>query len=330
MVNVRMFLLGLSLLLFAAPSAIAETIRVGHFPNITHVQGLVAHHLSRTGQGWFEKRLGKDVKIEWYVYNAGPSAIEAILAGSIDLTYVGPNPALNAYAKSNGEEIRILAGAAAGGAALVVQPDAGLKQPADFRGKTIATPQLGNTQDIACRAWLANGGLKITQTGGEAFIVPTPNPDQLVLFQQRHIDAVWTVEPWVSRLEREAGGKVLLEHSEDSVTVLVSGVKFVKAKSELARKFVQAHRELTEWILAHPDEAKKMVLKELSAESLARVSKVSADPKISAEVIAQAWKRIALRSEVSLEEFQQFVSNAQRAGFMRTTPDLARLIEGLQ
>ncbi|MGQ0557577.1 MAG: ABC transporter substrate-binding protein [Nitrospiraceae bacterium] len=298
-----------------------ETIRVGHFPNVTHVQGLVAHHLSRTGHGWFEERLGKDVKVEWYVYNAGPSAIEAILAGSVDLTYVGPNPALNAYAKSNGEEIRLLAGAAAGGAALVVQGDSQLKQPTDFRGKTIATPQLGNTQDIACRAWLANGGLKITQTGGEAFIVPTPNPDQISLFQQRKLDAVWTVEPWVSRLEREAGGKVLLEQSKDSVTVLVSGVKFVKAKSELAKKFVQAHRELTDWILAHPEEAKKMVLEELSVETQA---------KVSAELIAQAWKRIMLRPDVSIEEFQQFVSNAQRAGFMRTTPDLARLIERLQ
>jgi NitT/TauT family transport system substrate-binding protein len=310
-----------TLIAMTLPAFGEETIRVGHFPNVTHVQGLVAHHLSRTGKGWFEERLGKDIKIEWYVYNAGPSAIEAILAGSVDLTYVGPNPALNAYTKSNGEEIRILAGAAAGGAALVVQSDSGLKQPADFRGKTIATPQLGNTQDIACRAWLANGGLKITQTGGEAFIVPTPNPDQISLFQQRKLDAVWTVEPWVSRLEREAGGKVLLEQSKDSVTVLVSGVKFVKAKSELARKFAQAHRELTEWILAHPEEAKKIALEELSVETQA---------KVSADLIAQAWKRIMLRPDVSTEEFQQFVNNAQRAGFMRTTPDLARLIERLQ
>lgn len=316
-----LIVLGVFALFTTAQLAVAgETIRVGHFPNVTHVQGLVAHHLSRTGHGWFEERLGKDAKVEWYVYNAGPSAIEAILAGSVDLTYVGPNPALNAYAKSNGEEIRLLAGAAAGGAALVVQADSQLKQPTDFRGKTIATPQLGNTQDIACRAWLANGGLKITQTGGEAFIVPTPNPDQISLFQQRKLDAVWTVEPWVSRLEREAGGKVLLEQSKDSVTVLVSGVKFVKGKSELTKKFVQAHRELTDWILAHPEEAKRMVLEELSVETQA---------KVSAELIAQAWKRIMLRPDVSIEEFQQFVSNAQHAGFMRTTPDLARLIERL-
>ncbi len=315
--NMRgLLFLGVWTLITSAHAAIAgDTIRVGHFPNITHVQGLVAQHLSRTGRGWFEQRLETDVKIEWYIYNAGPSAMEAILADSIDLTYVGPSPALNVYAKSHGEEVRIIAGAA-----LVVQPDSRLAQPADFRGKTIATPQLGNTQDIACRAWLANGGLKITQMGGEAFLVPIPNPDQLTLFQQKKVDAVWTVEPWVSRLEREAGGKVLVEQSHESITVLVSSVKFLKTKPELAKKFAQAHRELTEWILAHSDEARQMVRQELAAETRAEVS---------ADLIAQAWKRIVLTTDVSPDEYQHFISNAQRAGFMRIAPDLSRLIERL-
>ena len=316
-----LILIGLSVMLSLTQRAFAgETIRVGHFPNVTHVQALVAQHLARTGHGWFEERLGKDVKIEWYIYNAGPSAMEAILANSIDLTYVGPSPTLNAYSKSNGEDIRIIAGAATGGAALVVQPDSALKQPADFRGKTIATPQLGNTQDVACRAWLANGGLKITQTGGEAYVVPTPNPDQLTLFQQKKLDAVWTVEPWVSRLERDAGGKILIEQLKDSITVLVSGVKFLTTKRELAKKFVQAHRELTDWILAHPDEAKQMVQQELAAETQA---------KVSAELIVHAWPRIGLTTDVNPDEYRQFLANAQRAGFIRTPPDLSRLIERL-
>ena len=316
-----LILIGLSVMLSLTQRAFAgETIRVGHFPNVTHVQALVAQHLSRTGHGWFEERLGKDVKVEWYIYNAGPSAMEAILANSIDLTYVGPSPTLNAYSKSNGEDIRIIAGAATGGAALVVQPDSALKQPADFRGKTIATPQLGNTQDVACRAWLANGGLKITQTGGEAYVVPTPNPDQLTLFQQKKLDAVWTVEPWVSRLERDAGGKILIEQLKDSITVLVSGVKFLTTKRELAKKFVQAHRELTDWILAHPDEAKQMVQQELAAETQA---------KVSAELIVHAWPRIGLTTDVNPDEYRQFLANAQRAGFIRTPPDLSRLIERL-
>jgi len=315
-----MWILFLGSLMTTAPSSAAagDTIRVCHFPNVTHVQGLVAHHLSRTGQGWFEQRLGPDVKIEWYIYNAGPSAMEAILADSIDLTYVGPSPALNAYTKSNGEEIRIVAAAAAGGAALVVQPDSGLKEPAHFRGKKIATPQLGNTQDIACRAWLSNGGLKITQTGGDAFIIPTPNPDQLTLFKNKKLDAVWTVEPWVSRLERDAGGKVLVEQSKDSITVLVSGVKFLKRKRDLAAKFVRAHRELTDWILSHPDEAKQMVRQELAAETKADVSP---------DLIAQAWKRIVLSNDPSIDEYRHFVADAQRAGFIRSAPDLSRLIE---
>lgn len=313
-----LFLTTWILIAMVRQSIAGETVRVGHFPNVTHVQALVAHHLSRTGHGWFEQRMGKNVKIEWYVYNAGPSAMEAILTDSIDLTYVGPSPALNAYARSNGEEIRIIAGAAAGGAALVVQPDAGFGGPADFRGKTVATPQLGNTQDIACRAWLANGGLKVTQTGGDVFIVPTPNPDQLALFQNKQLDAVWTVEPWVSRLERDAGGTILVEQSKESITVLVSSVKFLKTKRDLADKFDRAHHELTEWIRSHPDEAKHMVREELAAETRGAVG---------SDLIARAWKRITLVTEVSRDEFQHFLVNAQRAGFLRALPDLSRLIE---
>src|SRR2546430_742611 len=162
-------LLSISLLFASVAFSFADTkIRVGHFPNITHGQGVVAHALSRQGKGWFEQRLGPGTKIEWFVYNAGPSAMEAIFAKSIDLTYVGSGPALNAYTKAQGEEIRLVAGAANGGSGLVVQPDQNLKAPADFRGKKIATPQLGNTQGISCPGRLSEGGLQITQLGGGA------------------------------------------------------------------------------------------------------------------------------------------------------------------
>src|SRR5204863_4726124 len=129
--------------------------------------------------------------------------------------------------KTKGEESRLVAGAANGGSGLVVQPDQNLKAPADFRGKRIATPQLGNTQDISCRAWLTEGGLKITQLGGDAQVIPTQNPDQLGLFKAKRIDGVWAVEPWLSRLEREASGKVLVEEKDVATTVLVSSVKFL-------------------------------------------------------------------------------------------------------
>src|SRR3954468_20920676 len=312
-------LLILALLCSLGLTAKAETkLRVGHFPNITHAQALVAHNLSRQGKGWFEEKLGGDVKIEWFVYNAGPSAMEAIFAKSIDLTYVGPGPALNAYTKSNGAEIRLIAGAANGGAALVVQPDQNLKAAADFRGKKIATPQLGNTQDISCRAWLIAGGLKITQLGGDAQVLPTQNPDQLSLFQQKKIDGVWTVEPWVSRLERESGGKVLVEEKEVATTVLVSSAKFLASQRELAKKFAEAHAALTDWMVKNPDEAQKLIKAELLAETRS---------EMAADLIAQSWKRIVFTAGVPRASIESFMQNSLKTGFIKTAPDLSKLFE---
>jgi NitT/TauT family transport system substrate-binding protein len=312
-------LLSILISLVTASGALGETkIRVGHFSNITHAQALVAHALSRQGKGWFEERLGPGVKIEWFVYNAGPSAMEAIFAKSIDLTYVGPGPALNAYAKSNGSEIRLVAGAANGGAGLVVQPDQNLKTPTDFRGKKIATPQLGNTQDISCRAWLSAGGLKITQLGGDAQVIPTQNPDQLGLFRQKRVDAVWAVEPWLSRLEREASGKVIVEEKDVATTVLVSRVKFLSDQRELTKKFVQAHNELTDWIIKNPDEAQRLIKAELFEETKSDMSQ---------EVIASAWKRIVLTAEIPRASVETFTQNSVRAGFIKAAPDLTKLFE---
>src|SRR5215467_7451148 len=239
------------------------TIRFGHFPNITHAQGVIAHALSRQGKGWFKKRLGPNVEIQWFIYNAGPSAMEAILAGSLDVTYVGPGPALNAYLKSNGEEIRVISGAANGGAALLVKADSPIKAAADFRGKKIATPQLGNTQDISCRARLKAQGFRVTQTGGDATVIPTANPDQLALFQNRGVDAVWTVEPWVTRLERDAKAWAFLEDKETITTWLVSSVKFLRGRHDLAKRISEANIELTKWIQENKAEAQKLLIEEL-------------------------------------------------------------------
>jgi len=294
------------------------TVRVGHFPNITHVQALVAHHLTRQGKGWFEERLGPGTRVEWFIYNAGPTAMEAIFAHSIDLAYIGPNPAINAYAKSQGAEIRIVAGAANGGAALVVQPDSQLKTPADFRGKRLATPQLGNTQDVAARAWLAAGGLKITQTGGDAHVLPTANPDQLMLFKLKQLDAVWTVEPWVSRLELEAQARVLVEERDAITTVLATGVKFLASNRDRVRRFVAAHQELTEWINANPTQAQRMLREELAAETRTN---------LAPELVERAWKRIIITSDIAPQNLDKFMLNAQSVGFLRGAPNLSRLIE---
>jgi NitT/TauT family transport system substrate-binding protein len=301
-------------------------IRAGHFPNVTHAQGVIAHALSKQGKGWFESRLGPDVEIQWFVYNAGPSAMEAIFAKSLDLTYVGPNPAINAHLKSQGEEIRIVAGACSGGAALVVQPDGRIKTDRDFKGKKVATPQLGNTQDVAARSWLQSKGYRVTMVGGDVLVVPTANPDQLALFLKGELDAVWTAEPWVTRLEQEARGKVFLDEKaiwsktggKYVTTHLVSSVKFLREKPALLKKWVAAHVELTEWINQHPAEAKQLL-----NEGLRAVTGKGLPP----EILDAAWKRLEITSDPVRESLLKSAEDAHKIGFLKEKPDLSRIYD---
>src|SRR5213080_812808 len=293
-------------------------IRFGHFPNITHAQGIIAHALTRQGKGWFEERLGPNVEIQWFTYNAGPSAMEAIFAGSLDVTYVGQGPALNAHFKSNGEEIRVISGAANAGAALVVKADSPIKAPADFRGKKIATPQRGNTQDISCRAWLKAQGFNVTQTGGDVIVVPTNNPDQLALFQSGGVDAVWTVEPWVTRLERDAKARIFLEDKDIITTWLVSSAKFLRDRRELTKKIAVANVELTKWIQQNEAEAQKLLIAELKEETRAA---------FAPNAVAQAWKRIKFTTEVSPNLIAKAVQDGKDAGFYKGSTDTSKLVE---
>ena len=316
----RMATITAAFLLYASFARAEEktSIRFGHFPNITHAQGVIAHALSRQGKGWFEQRLGPNVEIQWFTYNAGPSAMEAIFARSLDVTYVGPGPALNAYLKSNGEEIRVISGAANGGAALLVKVDSPMKAPSEFRGKKIATPQLGNTQDISCRAWLKAQGFKVTLTGGDVTIIPTANPDQLALFQNGGVDGVWTVEPWVTRLERDAKARVFLDDKDTTTTWLVSSVKLLRDRRELAKKIADANAELTKWMQQNPAEAQRLLIDELKAETRS---------VFPADAVAQAWNRIRFTSDVSKDLIAKSVRDGKEAGFLRGSTDTTKLVE---
>ncbi len=298
-------------------SGAEAALRLGHFPNVTHAQGLVAHATSRTGAGFLEQRLGADVRVEWYVFHTGPTAMEALLSGSLDAVYVGPNPVLNAYARSGCEAVRVLAGAAAGGAALVVRKGAGIAGAGDLRGRRVATPQIGNTQDVACRAWLKSHGLRVTQSGGDVLVVPTAPADQLALFQAGVLDAAWTVEPWVSRLELEAGGEVLIEEKDAVTTVLAASARFLAERPELARRLVAAHRELTSWIDANPAEAQALVRAEFAA--LTR-------RELPQPLLDHCWPRIRFDAALDLAALEAFVARAIDAGFMESAPDLAGLV----
>ena len=286
----------------------SNVVRIGHFPNISHAQALVAHNLSRQGKGWFEQRVGKDVEIQWALFNAGPSAMESLLSGAVDVTYVGPSPAINAFARTGGEDVRIIAGSADGGASLVVDPKKNIKKPSDFKGKRIGTPQLGNTQDVACRAWLAENGMNVTLTGGDAFVIATPNPEQLQLFRSGSLDAVWTVEPWVTRLVDEAGGKIYLQQNDTVTTVLVAGQKILKERPEFIKKLAAAHEELTRWINENPQEAQKLVHAELQALT---------GGKISLDLVKKAWPRLIFTSQMNPKGLQDFVDSAYKSKLLK-------------
>jgi NitT/TauT family transport system substrate-binding protein len=309
------------LLVTMAASALAQTtVRVGAFPNITHPQAMIGK-----ANGWFEKAMGSQVKIDWKSFNAGPSAIEALFAGAIDLTYIGPNPAINGYVRSNGEALRIVAGATSGGAALVVRNDAGIQKAEDFHGKRIGSPQMGNTQDVALRAWLKSNGMKSRDKGGDVQVIPVANPDQLTLFLKKELDAAWAPEPWASRLIREANGRLFLDertlwpNGQFITAHLIVSTKFLKEHPDLVKRWLEAHVELTDWINGHQADAKQLLNQQISKET---------GKALSPEVLNDSFGRL----QVTYDPLKASLFNAARsafdAGFLgRQMPDLSNLYD---
>jgi NitT/TauT family transport system substrate-binding protein len=314
----------LALLLIAcAPAATGKTtVRVGYFPNITHSQALIGMSASN---GAFQKALGENVQIDAKVFNAGPSAIEALFAGEIDLTYIGPNPAINGYARSKGDALRIIAGATSGGAVLVVRADAGINRPADLAGKRIATPELGNTQDVAARYYLLSNNLQLQEKGGNVSILPTSNPDILTLFLKKEIDAAWVPEPWGARLVHDGGGKIMLDErtlwqdGEFVTAVLIVRTQFLQQHPDIVKNWLGAHVELTSWIRAHPDEAKKMANAEI-----ARLTGKGLD----SAVLDDAWQRMEVTYDPLSASLYQSADRAFQLGFLgKEKPDLSGIYD---
>src|SRR5437773_4129631 len=217
-------------------------VRLGYFPNLTHAVALVG-----VARGTFQSDLGSKVKLEPKIFNAGPALIEALFAGDIDIGYVGPSPAINGYVKSHGAALRIIAGAASGGALFIVRPGANIQKAKDLANKKLADPQLGGTQDVSLRYYLQQNGLKTVDKGGNVQIIPTDNPTILTLFKQGKIDGAWVPEPWATRLIVEGNGRVLVDErnlwpdGKFVTTNVVVRKAFLDAHPDLVNKFLQAH-----------------------------------------------------------------------------------------
>lgn len=307
-------------IVMASADAKAQTMRVGAFPNITHAQAMVGK-----ANGWFEKAMGSQVKIQWTSFNAGPSAIEALFAGAIDMTYVGPNPAINGYVRSNGEALRVVAGAASGGASLIVRNDAGINKPEDFHGKRIASPQFGNTQDVALRNWLKNHGLKTNDKGGDVQVIPMANPDQLTLFLKKQLDAAWAPEPWATRLIHDGNGRLFVDertlwpNGQFVIGLLVVNNNFLKAHPDLVKTWIKANVDLTDWINSHQPEAKRLLNAQIQRET---------GKAFPPEVLDEAFARM----QVTYDPLHAALNTAARQafddGFLgRQMPDLSNLYD---
>jgi sulfonate transport system substrate-binding protein len=316
--------LAVALLLAVAvllPSAHAQrqVIRVGYFPNISHPQALVGR-----AQGAFEKSFGPNVKVEWHQFNAGPAAIEALFAGAIDLTYIGPSPTINGYVQSQGQALRVIAGACSGGAALVVRNGANINTPADFHGKRVASPQLGNTQDVALRSWLHSQGLTTVDKGGDVQVIPLPNPDQLTLFLRGGLDAAWAPEPWATRLIQQGGGRLYLDErtlwpgGKFVSAHLIVSTQFLQQHPDLVKTFLRTHVELTDWINAHPDEAKALLNQQIKADT---------GKALDDSIINEAWSRLTPTYDPLRASLVHSAQESYDAGSVKSVPDLSNLYD---
>jgi len=232
-------------------------IRIGYFPNIGHAVPIVGIE-----KGFFQESIGDHAKIETRVFDSGPQAIEALFANSIDLAYVGPGPAINGFLNSENHNIKILAGAASGGASFIVHPNSEINSISDFAGKKIAAPQIGNTQDVSLRHHLSENGLKPAEKGGSVIVYNISNPDIYTLFVKDEIDGAWVAEPWATILETELGGKRLFHeeelwpNKEFSSVLLIANTDYVEKNPTIIANFLQSHHETVTWINTNPIETR--------------------------------------------------------------------------
>jgi NitT/TauT family transport system substrate-binding protein len=291
----------------AGAEAEAKTIKLGYFPNITHAPALVG-----VNKGLFKDALtGTDLQTQ--TFNAGPAALEALLSGAIDATYIGPNPAINGWAKSNGQALKIIAGSTSGGAGLVVKE--GINSPADLKGKKIATPQLGNTQDVALRAWLKQNGLNAdTNGGGDVSVLPQDNATAVQAFAQGAIDGAWVPEPSLSKMLLESKGKLLVDEAtlwpnqQFVTTHLVVSQKFLSEYPGTVKKLLKGHIAAVKYINDNNADAQKAA----NAQIATLTGKALKD-----NILAAAFKNLKFTDDPIASSLYTSAQHAEDVGLLK-------------
>lgn len=294
-----------------AQSGAATVVNVGYFPNVTHAPGLVAD-----AQGFLAKRLGAaSASAATKSFNAGPDVIQAILSGSLDISYIGPSPTVTAYLQSRGEGLRVIAGSTSGGASLVVKP--GITDASQLKGRKLATPQLGNTQDIALRYWLSTQGLNVTKDGGgDLSILPQANSATAQAFAAGQIDGAWVPEPYATRLV-QAGGRVLVDeatlwpHGTFVTANIIARTDFVQQHPELVKAFLEAHLDALALIKSDPAAAQAAVA--------SQIKKIT-EQEIAPDVLKASWKNLTFTADPLASTLRTSAEHAAAVGLLPDKP----------
>ncbi|MFB7503807.1 aliphatic sulfonate ABC transporter substrate-binding protein [Streptomyces broussonetiae] len=289
-----------------------DSVKIGYFGNLTHATALVGRQ-----QGLFQKELGA-TKADYATFNAGPSEIEALNSGSIDIGWIGPSPAINGYTKSNGKSLKIIGGSASGGVKLVVNPKK-ITSLKDVKGKRIATPQLGNTQDVAFLNWAAEQGWKVDPESGKGDVTVVRSDNKVTpdAFKSGSVDGAWVPEPTASKLVAE-GGKVLLDESslwpdkKFVITNIIVRQAFLKEHPKAVEAVLKASVEANKWINTHSDAAKAAANKQLAEDS---------GKPLPAKVLDPAWKSVQFTDDPLAATLDTEAQHAVKAGLL-AKPDL--------
>src|ERR671923_599858 len=293
-----------------------KTLRIGYFPNINHAQAVIG-----LGRGDFQKALGDNVEVKTQIFNAGPAAMEGLFANQIDITYIGPGPAINGYVRSDGQALRIISGSASGGAVFVVRNDSGINSAQDLANKKFATPELGNTQDIALRNYLLDNGFNTKEKGGNVEVLTVKNPDIVTLFLTKQIDGAWVPEPWGETIVKEAGGKILVDERDlwppegKFVTAnIIVRTDYLQNNPDVIKKLLEAHINETNWINSN----KTAAIASFNIELQKLTGKM-----LTEDILNASLSRIEFTYDpIRLSLFQD-ANDAYNLGFLPDNPDLS-------
>lgn len=290
------------------------TLNLGYFPNLTHAVALVG-----IGNGTFKKDLGTGVNLQTTTFNAGPAEIQALIAGSIDIAFVGPSPALNGYTQSHNTALKVIAGASSAGVEFVVQANSTIHNPADLANKQIADPQKGGTQDVALRNYLQQHGLKSSDDGGNVQIISTDNASILTLFKTGRIDGAWVPEPWATRLVVEGKGRMFLNENtlwpngQFATTIVVVRQAFYNAHPDVVKRFLQADVETVQDIKSNIPAAEQI--------ANAQIQKITGSPTRADELPA-AFQDLQVTYDPLTSTITEQAKRAFALGFLKSKPDL--------